>query len=272
MVLPAASRSFLDLISPDFAVLQGPPDPVRRDPVLARRELLGLRAARHGRLARPLRAGRGRSRRPSSRSTRATTGRATSGTPSSAGLDPVVSWAWRAERSIEPGAPLHRYGTALLLDPYARAVAGAAEWGAPPTPGRGDAVGGSPGATRRRPREGVRLGIRPADRPAPRRLASSTRSTSGASRGTRRRGVAHPGTFRGLVEKIPYLVDLGVTAVELMPVTEFEENDNDRRNPVTGERLKNLWGYHPISFFAPRSAYARERASRERSSTSSRRW
>ncbi|MCL4810017.1 MAG: glycogen debranching enzyme, partial [Thermoanaerobaculia bacterium] len=72
-------------------------------------------------------------------------------------------------------------------------------------------------------------------------------------------GVAHPGTFRGVVEKIPYLVDLGVTAVELMPVTEFEENDNERRNPFTGERLKNLWGYHPVSFFAPRSAYAASR-------------
>jgi glycogen operon protein len=69
-------------------------------------------------------------------------------------------------------------------------------------------------------------------------------------------GVAHPGTFWGLVEKIPYLQELGITAVELMPVTEFEENDNLRVNPSTGEPLKNFWGYHPIALFAPRASYA----------------
>ena len=68
--------------------------------------------------------------------------------------------------------------------------------------------------------------------------------------------VAHPGTFRGLVEKIPYLKELGVTAVELMPVTEFEESDNQHKNPATGERLRNFWGYQPVSFFAPKASYA----------------
>jgi glycogen operon protein len=68
--------------------------------------------------------------------------------------------------------------------------------------------------------------------------------------------VAHPGTYRGLIEKIPYLKDLGVTAVELLPVTEFNENENLNRNPVTGERLKNFWGYSPISFFSPKASYA----------------
>src|SRR5262249_35690987 len=69
-------------------------------------------------------------------------------------------------------------------------------------------------------------------------------------------GVAHPGTFRGVVEKIPYLKELGVTAVELMPVTEFEECDIQARNPRTGERLLNFWGYAPVSFFAPKASYA----------------
>ena len=69
-------------------------------------------------------------------------------------------------------------------------------------------------------------------------------------------GVAHPGTFRGVVEKIPYLQELGVTAVELMPVTEFDEGDNPRTNPLTGEPLRNFWGYQPVSFFAPKASYA----------------
>jgi glycogen operon protein len=68
--------------------------------------------------------------------------------------------------------------------------------------------------------------------------------------------VVHPGTYHGLIEKIPYLQQLGITAVELLPVTEFNENELLNRNPVTGERLKNFWGYSPISFFAPKAAYA----------------
>jgi glycogen operon protein len=68
-------------------------------------------------------------------------------------------------------------------------------------------------------------------------------------------GVAHPGTFAGLTEKIPYLQDLGVTAIELMPVLEFNENESQRLNPVTGERLKNYWGYNPVAFFAPKQSY-----------------
>jgi isoamylase len=68
-------------------------------------------------------------------------------------------------------------------------------------------------------------------------------------------GVAHPGTFAGLTEKIPYLQDLGVTAIELMPVLEFNENESNRLNPITGERLKNYWGYDPVAFFAPKRSY-----------------
>jgi len=67
--------------------------------------------------------------------------------------------------------------------------------------------------------------------------------------------VAHPGTFAGLTEKIPYLQDLGVTAIELMPVLEFNENESNRLNPITGERLRNYWGYDPVAFFAPKQSY-----------------
>jgi len=69
-------------------------------------------------------------------------------------------------------------------------------------------------------------------------------------------GVTHPGTFRSLAEKIPYLKDLGVTAVELMPVAEFNENELMRVNPITTERLRNYWGYNPVAFFAPKRSYS----------------
>jgi glycogen operon protein len=69
-------------------------------------------------------------------------------------------------------------------------------------------------------------------------------------------GVAYPGTFAGLVEKIPYLQALGVTAVELLPIHEFDECDCPFRNPDTGEWLRNFWGYNSIAFAAVKSAYA----------------
>jgi len=69
-------------------------------------------------------------------------------------------------------------------------------------------------------------------------------------------GVKNPGTFKGLIEKIPYLKNLGVTAVELMPVTDFDETYPGRINPRDGSFLYNFWGYDPISFFAPKASYA----------------
>ncbi len=68
--------------------------------------------------------------------------------------------------------------------------------------------------------------------------------------------VEHPGTFRGLIEKIPYLKWLGITAVELMPIFEFDECDCPFTNPLTGEKLVNFWGYNPIAFAAVKAAYA----------------
>ena len=68
--------------------------------------------------------------------------------------------------------------------------------------------------------------------------------------------VEHPGTYRGLAEKIPYLKALGVTTVELMPVHEFNEYEIARVNPLTGEPLRNFWGYSPAAFMAPNAAYA----------------
>lgn len=69
-------------------------------------------------------------------------------------------------------------------------------------------------------------------------------------------GVSAPGTYKGLTEKIPYLKELGVTSVELMPIQEFDENENTNINPKNGDRLKNYWGYSTMCFFAPKATFA----------------
>jgi isoamylase len=69
-------------------------------------------------------------------------------------------------------------------------------------------------------------------------------------------GVEHPGTYRGLMEKIPYFKELGVTAVELMPVQEFNEHQVTGINPQTGQPLGNYWGYDPVAFLAPKASYS----------------
>ncbi len=66
-------------------------------------------------------------------------------------------------------------------------------------------------------------------------------------------GVLHPGTFAGLIEKIPYLLELGVNVLELMPIFEFDETRDNR--VVDGETLCNYWGYNTISFFSPNTSY-----------------
>jgi glycogen operon protein len=69
-------------------------------------------------------------------------------------------------------------------------------------------------------------------------------------------GVAAGGTFAGLLAKIPYLRQLGVNCVELMPIFEFDEGDNTRVHPGTGRPLRNYWGYSTVGFFAPKASYA----------------
>ena len=69
--------------------------------------------------------------------------------------------------------------------------------------------------------------------------------------------VSAPGTYKGFIEKIPYLKKLGITTVELLPVFEFDEHGNI--NPKTGELLSNYWGYSTIGFFAPKTTYAFDR-------------
>ncbi len=67
-------------------------------------------------------------------------------------------------------------------------------------------------------------------------------------------GVKHGGTFAGIIEKIPYLKELGINCIELLPIFEFDEFENSRI--INGKRLYNYWGYSTVNFFAPKAGYA----------------
>ncbi len=74
--------------------------------------------------------------------------------------------------------------------------------------------------------------------------------TNDPSSQTRKRGV-----YAGIIEKIPYLKSLGVNAIELMPIHEFDEKGNVNHHPLTGEPLYNYWGYNTVNFFSPMRRY-----------------
>lgn len=69
-------------------------------------------------------------------------------------------------------------------------------------------------------------------------------------------GVKKKGTFAGIREKIPYLKELGVNCIELMPIHEFDEFEHSRKSPVNGDLLVNYWGYSNVGFFSPKAGYA----------------
>jgi glycogen operon protein len=69
-------------------------------------------------------------------------------------------------------------------------------------------------------------------------------------------GVKYPGTYRGVIEKIPFLKELGITSLEFLPIQEFYEGELSRKNPRTGQPLVNYWGYSTVAFFAPKGSYA----------------
>ncbi len=72
--------------------------------------------------------------------------------------------------------------------------------------------------------------------------------------------MTHPGTFAGLIEKIPHLQSLGVTAVELLPVFEFDDSDVSLNS--AGDPIRNYWGYSTVAFFSPHSGYCVRRRGR----------
>jgi glycogen operon protein len=73
-------------------------------------------------------------------------------------------------------------------------------------------------------------------------------------------GAAFPGTYRGVIEKIPFFKELGVTSLEFLPIQEFNEHEYFHQNPRTGERLRNYWGYSTVAFFAPKGSYSSDRS------------
>lgn len=71
--------------------------------------------------------------------------------------------------------------------------------------------------------------------------------------------VKYPGTYKGVIEKIPFFKYLGITSIEFLPVQEFNEKEFPRINPGTGEKLTNYWGYSTVAFFAPKGSYAADK-------------
>lgn len=167
-----------------------------------------------------------------------------------------------AYRVHGPWAPEqgHRFdGTALLLDPHALAVCppesahDAALLKSPPSPPTANG-GRSLLVNRRFDWQGTTR---------PRTPWSETVIYETHVRGLTTHPsscVAYPGTFLGIIEKIPHFRDLGITAVELMPVQVFKESSGPRHDPISGRPLLNYWGYDTIVFFAPHGDYGTQRA------------
>lgn len=134
----------------------------------------------------------------------------------------------------------------ILLDPYARAVTGQRHWGEKPE-GRKDFVYKARvvennfdwGNTKQLELPFEDLVI----------YEMHVRGFTKAENS----GVSAKGTFEGIREKIPYLKDLGINAVELMPIFEFDEMEGNRE--YEGEKLYNYWGYNTVGFFAPNTSY-----------------
>jgi isoamylase len=165
-----------------------------------------------------------------------------------AGLPPAFTYGWRVNGPCGNG---HCFdANQVLLDPSATALSDGSTWG--------QSVEANPRFTTRRSvylrapfhwQEDVPL-VTPLEDSIIYELHVRGFTCDGSSL------TAHPGTFAGLTEKIPYLQALGITAVELLPIHEFDECDCPFINPVTGERLRNFWGYNSIAFAAPKAAYA----------------
>jgi glycogen operon protein len=137
----------------------------------------------------------------------------------------------------------------ILLDPFAREIGGRDAWLVPPAKGEVYPF------RARIPYEDFDWGHdRPVNLPVQDMLIYEMHVRGFTQHSSS--GVRHPGTYEGMIEKIPYLKSLGVNCVELMPIFEFDECENQRMNPETGKLLCNYWGYSTVGFYAPKCSYA----------------
>lgn len=165
------------------------------------------------------------------------------------GLPGAFRFGWRVDGPAGPG---HRFDASkVLLDPATTQIAGGGRWG--------ELIEPKPFETslrslfRHMPHFDWRNDVPPRTPPEDSIIYElHVRGyTCHASSGVRQ-----PGTFAGLIEKADYLRRLGVTAVELLPIHEFDENDCPFVNLFTGDRNRDFWGYNSISFAAPKAGYA----------------
>lgn len=156
-------------------------------------------------------------------------------------------YAFSFDGPYEPAKGLLFNGENVLLDPYSRAVTGQRKWGEKPE-------GGKDFEYRARVvKSSFDWGnIKQLEQPFEDLVIYETH-VRGYTK-DKSSGVSAPGTFAGLNDKIPYLKDLGINAVELMPIFEFDEMESAR--VVDGVQLYNYWGYNTVSFFAPNTSYA----------------
>lgn len=156
-------------------------------------------------------------------------------------------YAFSFDGPYEPAKGLLFNEENVLLDPYSRAVTGQRKWGEKPE-------GGKDFEYRARVvKSSFEWGnIKQLEQPFEDLVIYETH-VRGYTK-DKSSGVSAPGTFAGLKDKIPYLKDLGINAVELMPIFEFDEMESAR--VVDGVQLYNYWGYNTVSFFAPNTSYA----------------
>lgn len=156
-------------------------------------------------------------------------------------------YAFSFDGPYEPAKGLLFNEENVLLDPYSRAVTGQRKWGEKPEGGKGFEY------RARVVKSSFDWGnIKQLEQPFEDLVIYETH-VRGYTK-DKSSGVSAPGTFAGLKDKIPYLKDLGINAVELMPIFEFDEMESAR--VIDGVQLYNYWGYNTVSFFAPNTSYA----------------